>query len=150
MKTSWLSLERHTFKRIAIEAAEKPDLKASNALQLSLEIAHHETDDFRVKISLDVAFLAESGKNPAYTGEISMEGFFRIGHDPDMKIVITNGASILYGAIREMLLNLTFRGPWPPVLLPTASFGDMADNLMAQNAEPILAETRPVEVAGAK
>jgi preprotein translocase subunit SecB len=37
-------------------------------------------------------------------------------------LVEANGAALLYGAIRELVINLTSRGPWPAVVLNAVTF----------------------------
>jgi preprotein translocase subunit SecB len=41
------------------------------------------------------------------------------------KIVKTNGTSILYGAAREIIKDMTARGGYRPILIPTASFAEI-------------------------
>jgi preprotein translocase subunit SecB len=41
------------------------------------------------------------------------------------KIVKTNGTSILYGAAREIIREMTARGGYRPILIPTASFAEL-------------------------
>jgi len=66
-----------------------------------------------------------------YTGEIHAVGLFHVMNGwPAEKIqllVSANGAALLYGAIRELLLNLTARGPWPEVLLNSMTFTQPKD-----------------------
>ena len=53
-------------------------------------------------------------------------GLFRVvdGWPPEKLplLVEANGAALLYGAIRELLLNLTSRGPWPQQALRSVTF----------------------------
>jgi preprotein translocase subunit SecB len=37
-------------------------------------------------------------------------------------LVEYNGPAVLYGSIRELVMQVTSRGPFPPIVLPTVSF----------------------------
>jgi len=140
MKSSPLSLERHVFKRVEIVASDKPDPGAVNLLNVTLSCAQAQTDPSRFLIGLDLKLLPlpDSGKTPSYTGEVSIEGHFRITADipadKQQVTAIANGAGILFGAIREMVIGITARGPWPPLMLATLNFIDMAKEMAAQSA----------------
>ena len=141
MNSSPLSLERYAFKRVEITASEKPDQGAVNVLNIKLSCARNQADPNRFLIGLDLKILADaaSGKVPTYTGELSIEGYFRIAaevpEDRKQEIVVVNGAGMLFGAMREMVNNITARGPWPSLMLTTMSFVQMARNLAAAQAE---------------
>ena len=140
MKSSPLLLERHVFKRVEIVASPKPDSGALNLLNVQLSCAQAQGDSSRFLIGLDLKLLPvpDSGKTPPYTGEVSLEGEFRVAaevpEDRQQVIAITNGAGILFGAIREMVIGITARGPWPPLILTTLNFVDMAKEMAAQSA----------------
>jgi preprotein translocase subunit SecB len=66
------------------------------------------------------------GKNPdeaLYRGHIEFEGMFEVRPDfPEDKteeLVRMNGGAILYGAVRELVLNLTSRAKHGPFEMPT-------------------------------
>ena len=65
-----------------------------------------------------------------YRFELTMEGLFQINHEGDLEkrkqLVVVNGVSILYGAMREYLLTLTARHRHGPVLLPCRDFRGLA------------------------
>ena len=141
MKSSPLLLERHVFKRVQIVASDKPDSAPVNQLNVTLSCARDKTDPSRFLIGLGVKLLPlpDSGKTPSYTGEVSIEGQFRvtadIPADEQQVTAIANGAGILFGAIREMIIGITARGPWsPPLMLTTLNFIDMAKEMSAQSA----------------
>jgi preprotein translocase subunit SecB len=138
MKDSPLQLERHIFKRVEIVASDKPDQGAVNLMNVQLRCAQAAGEPNRFLIGLGLKLLPhpDSHKTPQYTGEIFVEGEFRIAEDVpadrQQVTVIANGAGILFGAIREMVLNVTSRGPWPPLMLKTLHFIDMANEMVAQ------------------
>jgi len=65
---------------------------------------------------------------PEYTFEIEVVGLFDVDSeypaDKAENLVRVNGPAVLFGAIREMVANLTARGPFPTVELPTVTFID--------------------------
>jgi hypothetical protein len=90
--------------------------------------AHVHREHFRNRmLELEVLVASAIPEQPAaYHAEVTARGRFRV-HDAYPKdkvemLVNVNGASILYGAIREMLTNLTARCPHGAFLLPSVSF----------------------------
>ena len=75
---------------------------------------------------MKLSILPKDGSKPTYTGEVHAVGVFRVlvgvPSEEVAKLVEVNGASLLFGAIRELVLNLSGRGPWPAVCLSTVSF----------------------------
>jgi preprotein translocase subunit SecB len=148
MESSPLLLNRHVFKRVEIVASPKPDSGAVNLLNVNLGCsqAAGESNLFLVELDLKILPLPDSGKNPAYTGEVSIEGEFRVSpevpEDQQQLIAICNGAGILFGAIREMVLGITARGPWGPLPLKILSFVEMARNMVAQSKAGRSGESR--------
>lgn len=140
MKTSPLSLEQHVFKRVCITASDKvPDRAAVNVLNVALRYAHHQEDRSRYLVELDIRLLADRKPNlvSAYVGDVAIEGIFRANLEDDGKqlsdfLILTNAASMLFGAVREMVLNLTSRGPWPAVMLTTVSFMEMVNDIIGE------------------
>jgi preprotein translocase subunit SecB len=61
-----------------------------------------------------------------YVGTVECVGGFEVVPEwPENKIeqlVSVNGTSLLYSSIRDMVCNITARGPWGSIMLPTQSF----------------------------
>ena len=80
----------------------------------------------RFQVVLRLKLLSPEGKKAAYTGEIHAVGLFKVvdkwPKDKVEQLVEANGSALLYGAIRELLINLTSRGPWPVVVLNSVTF----------------------------
>jgi preprotein translocase subunit SecB len=70
--------------------------------------------------------LSPQENSPCYTAEVHAVGVFRVQEGwPEERIVElveANGAALLYGAIRELLCNLTSRGPWPMLSITAVTF----------------------------
>lgn len=79
---------------------------------------------FLITLSL-VGKLAKDSSFP-YEFSTVIEGVFIIGHDGDLdqrkQLVVVNGSSMLYGVLREQLLNMSSRFMYGPILLPSADF----------------------------
>lgn len=92
----------------------------------------------------------KKGKQAPYAIDVKIMGRFSyIGPDADdkaMDLVVVNGLSILYGAIREMCTIVTARMPHGAVCLPGANFMDHRPSL-SQEAAP--ADHRPPKPAKA-
>ncbi len=67
------------------------------------------------------------------------------------QIVAVNGLGILYSSVREMMTNVTARGPYGGVSLPTVNFIQLVADKKARIAEAQVAATvAPAPVASAK
>ena len=125
--SSALLLEKHFFSKLEL----KPNLDAkpegSFSLACAVTIAKAADDPSRYQITLKSTISPDpkTAALPYYSGEIEVVGFFRIAQgyneDPD-RLASISGASVLFGAVRELFCNLTARGPWPMVTLPTMNF----------------------------
>lgn len=129
-----------------------PDRAAVNVLNVALRYAHHQDDPARYLVELDVRLLPDRKPNLvcAYAGDVSIEGIFYANSEVDGSrlsdfLILNNAASMLFGAVREMVLNLTSRGPWPSVMLTTVSFVEMATNIAAAEVGDGLSEDPLVE-----
>jgi preprotein translocase subunit SecB len=95
------------------------DLEFSHAIEV------HRSDDGGSPwlVRLDVQFKprVEEDQSP-YLGEVVVVGMFAL--DPEfpeeksMEMVSMNAGAILYGAVREILSNISSRGIHGPILLP--------------------------------
>lgn len=88
-----------------------------------------EGDPHQFALLLNVEYIPEKDSHFPYTFSVTVEGVFTIKHDGNIderkKLVVCNGAAILYGAAREQLLALTARQKFGPMMLPSANFGGM-------------------------
>ena len=126
MKPSPLQLERHFFTKIHVDAHPDGDPAAQAQLQSQVEVAQAERDPKRYQLTLRLKLVAAGDKKPQYTAEFQVVGVVRVADgwpDPAVQqLVQANGPALLYGAAREMLCNLTARGPWPMVCLHSVTF----------------------------
>ena len=144
MKNSPLQLEHYCVNAVHLDA--NLDAKVAEKLEWRIDakydLATHRDDSLRWKVDLMISFHAtEEAKSP-YKGTLSFVGFFAVDasypKDKVQFLVETNGPSVLFGAVREMVANITARGPWPMVLLPTQSFyQSRANQLTATSTKPV-------------
>lgn len=139
MSQSALQLDRYFFSKVSIEASKHLKSPAKMGAATRLEAARNNKDKNRFLLSLTVTLTAPKDTSAPYCGEVQVIGFFHIHPDlpPDQqdKLISVTGASILYGVAREMIVNVTSRGPWPAVTLPCVNFNDSGSAPPAQ-AEP--------------
>lgn len=129
MQTSPLQLEAHHFTRIDISAREGEVEKADLRIRCTPSYAVDEDNPRRHRVSLKLVMDSKPDTRPPYVGEIEVVGYFKVLDSwPEEKIidlVSVNGPSVLYGAIREMILNLTARFPHGAIPIPTVRFPPM-------------------------
>ena len=84
------------------------------------------TTDFLVALRVAVLNEADSVKKAPYTFDIAVQGVFKLAEDfacDDRRdLVRVNGSAMLYGAIRDMLQQITARSMLGTLLLPTLHF----------------------------
>ena len=126
MNPSQLQLERHFFTKVRLDAHTDGKPETPNVLKAQLMVGQANENPKRFQLTLSLELLPPPEQIPAYSGEIHAVGFFRVNdscpQEMITKLVEVNGAAILYGAIREMILNLTSRGPWPGICLNSVTF----------------------------
>lgn len=129
MLTSPLQLDRYFFTKINIEAQLQPSGETGD-VSASVTCAHKTDDERQWMVTLNV--LMKQGEDEEattpYTGEFEVLGLFHVEKEYKKenvhKLVHFNAPAMLYGAVREMVFNLTSRGPNAHVVLPTVSFLD--------------------------
>lgn len=122
-----LQLEQHCLTAVHLESsAEVPNEVINWRVDSTVNVAIHKDNSRKWKVELTIRLLSDNEPKQPYKGSFSFIGFFSVDASyPEEKtptLVQTNGPSLLYGAIRELCCNLTARGPWPMLLLPTVMF----------------------------
>ncbi len=126
MKNSPLQLDGYFFSHVEVRAHADADPAVDPRLRTVSELGKDE-EGGRYLVTLRVEIgRAQDNTSPPYTGAVEVRGFFRVleGYPPERRdeMIYVNGSTLLYGAAREMLLNITARGPWPGLLLPSVRF----------------------------
>ena len=127
LSPSPLSIVAHEFREIQVKAAEEDKPKGTLGLKFNRKWGASDNDPLNWILELTVEFGGDQGEAKApYAGLMRIEGMFKIHKDyPEDKrdsLIKVTGASILYGACREMLANLTARSSHGIISLPSVSF----------------------------
>ncbi|MGD7652772.1 MAG: protein-export chaperone SecB [Verrucomicrobiales bacterium] len=116
-----IQTRRHWIRQIAFEPGERLIKNSKYNAQFSLSVEQREKHSWHVVLS--VKFDASPPEEATFKGRFDYEGVFDIHPDfPEEKapdLVRMNGGAILYGAIREQVLNLTSRSKHGPFEMPT-------------------------------
>lgn len=134
MQASSLQLDTSAITRLRVDANKDfPKDKARQrfedfaeaGLESAVEHGKDEALDRRFYVKLNMRLPGAVEHPTPYTLDMEMVGIFNCtGGDPskDEKLVAINGPAVLYGSIRELVLQITSRGPYPPLVLPTVNF----------------------------
>jgi len=127
LSPSPLRILRHDFLEISVEASEAEEPNAPLGIKLNRHWGPSSDDPLRWRLTLTVRFGGEDENDmEPYRGRLRAVGVFEIAEaypeDKRDSLIGITGASILYGACREMLANLTARGPHGMISLPSISF----------------------------
>lgn len=138
IKLSPLQLVQMMFTKTRVETNElSEDINESLAPQFDFEgvkllventVGQQEnnTTDFMVALRVAVLNEADAVKKAPYTFDIAVQGVFQLAADFECKdrrdLVRVNGSAMLYGAVRDMLQQITSRSMLGTLLLPTLHF----------------------------
>jgi preprotein translocase subunit SecB len=144
MKLSPLQVKHYHFTALSVMARPDVDIEkldygsepyppteeANIRVEVSLGEPSGESDPHQFVINLNITCNPGEQSHFPYLFAASLEGVFTINHEGDLeerkRLVVCNGASMLYGAAREQLLSLTARHRYGPMLLPAANFNGLA------------------------
>jgi len=130
MIPSPLHLETYFFTEIHLAACPKGcETPGNGAFASNVEVARHEDDPSKWMVQLGIRKSEDDEAGcPEYTFEIQVVGLFVVDKEFPAErtenMVRANGPAVLFSAVREMVANLTARGPFAPVQLPTVTFVD--------------------------
>ncbi len=121
---SSIQLINTSFSHIELipSAADKPNGDVSGEHQLGVQRNSSEDGVWHAKLILELKHADEENPTP-YTGKFVVIGKFKL--DPNFpeetaeQMVQLNAGSLLYGTIREMVINLTSRSLHGPARIPT-------------------------------
>ena len=142
MLKSPLSLESYVFTRIHMDACEDPEClknEADGQFLVNTRCQQHNEEPSRWMVTIGVSVNQKDGEPcPPYLFDIEVVGFFQIAEDYPVEkkapMVKANAPAVLFGSVREMIANITARGPYPKFYLPTVTFIDEAQGA-SENVE---------------
>lgn len=138
MKASPLKLNDLSFLRLNLEIDKKFQDSASNydfdstLVKCIIKHSKKENEENTWWVGVEFGTKSTEDKICPYLIDIVSVGLFSVTTDiPEErreKLVYENGAALVFGAIREMVSNITSRSSYGPLQLPTASFMGEFDN----------------------
>lgn len=133
-RPSPIRLVTHALTRL--EVSELPEGGSTEVtVEPFLEIRKNPDSPRQWLLRLCVEFRGDKG----YSGAAAFEGIFEadetIPEDKVSRLTVVNGASILYGAAREIVATVTSRGRFEPLVLPSLSFAGV-DVVESRTPEP--------------
>jgi preprotein translocase subunit SecB len=135
MKLSPLQLEAYFLTDLNLQAdlhhdPAKPIAFREDDLVVETDVQPLPGADRRWQVRLKIQLQPKPQSNSPYTFSLTVVGFIwaaaQLPADKLEPLVRTNGPSMLYGAAREMVRDLTARGPFPPLSLPSVLFLNQA------------------------
>lgn len=153
MKLAPLQLDHYHFTSLSILARENINIQESEhnsvlypkfeqndiKTTISLGEPENETDPHQFVVLLNIFCDPEKNSTFPYSFAASLEGVFTITHTGPLeerkKLVVCNGASMLYGAAREVLLSLSARQKYGAMLLPSANFNGMGPDSLSDKKQ---------------
>jgi preprotein translocase subunit SecB len=131
MKPAPIQLTEYFLTELHLSANPKFDLKQEALLcfkdfQVAMEAAHKPEDKRDWQLTLKLQLQPPAEANVPYRISAEMIASFTVHpkypEDRVERLVKTNGPSMLLGAMREIIRDATSSGPYPAVMIPSASF----------------------------
>ena len=122
--TAPLQLDAYFFDSLSVKTNPKGDpgyRLSEDELVIKVRYGMRKDDPTKHKVEMTVR---NDPKNPkaTYWFSIIVLGFFTVPESPEAQtLIVVTGSSMIFGVIREILLNITSRGPHPHLMLPTIS-----------------------------
>ena len=122
-----LQLEASHLIHLSIRRTSLDQVVENDTMEVKSECAHRMDSGRHWSVLLKIGFGGtEETPTAPVAGHAEIEGFFVVNESfPEEKIeqlVTTNGASILFGSLREMIAGLSGRTSNGTFLLPSVSF----------------------------
>ena len=127
LNASPLRLHGHRFTEISVKASEQDSPQGEFSLRTLRTLQDHTENPRKFLLILRVELGSSTpDQESPYSANLTIEGEFEVlegytAGSPEELVNIT-GASMLYGACREMLANLTARSTHGMSTLPSVSF----------------------------
>jgi preprotein translocase subunit SecB len=151
MKVAPLQPKGIAFEEVSIECARDENGNSIPAIdfdfqnvRLQCEVGHAEYEENpeaptgnSMLVSVRLKIENTEGKTAPYRVNVAVSGLFKwllkdTSAEKKKDLIVVNGATILFGAIREMTLNVTSRSASGQMLLPAVNFEDNRPSLLEQ------------------
>ena len=164
MRTSPLQLRCYFVAELAVTANRDHDPRhplglTADDLSVNSDCATVKDDPRQWQVTLRIQQQSGPGTNAPYYFTVELVGHFVVLEKYPVEkaewMVRTNATSLLFTTAREVLRGVMAQGPFPPLLLPTASFYTpenrrLLDAANAQVAANALPETKAAKRLPAK
>ena len=94
--------------------------------KVELEASPEPKEERSWQLTLKLQLQPPAEANVPYRVSVDMVGFVivhpKVEKDRIERLVKTNGASMMFGALREIVRDTTARGPFPALVIPGTSF----------------------------
>lgn len=151
MRVSPLQPKGHVFEEVSIQAQLDENHSPIPAVgfdfagvRILCDVGHADAEEEgsaptndSMLVSLRLRITNEEGKKCPYKVTVAVSGIFKwLNKDTEQEkrrdLTVVNGATILYGAIREMVMTVTSRSVSGQILLPAVNFEDNRPSLLAK------------------
>jgi len=133
-----LQLKNLFFKEACLKAEPSGTFESPPQLNQNLALAVLDNEKRSYRLDLDLKIGADPQKPFAYSGNFSVVGIFEVSPDFPAErlaqLVQVNGGSLLFGAIRDLILTISSRSIKGGFLLPTLNFQEVLR--AAQTSQP--------------
>jgi preprotein translocase subunit SecB len=135
-----LQLKEHHFTNIRVRSIDGGKADGASSFKPTIWFDHVPNSPNQWRIVLTIQCLNEDPAKPyLYEADIMVQGIVEVNEgfpeDKKEQLAIVNGLSILFSAVREMLLNITARSAYGGITLPTFSFVNLVGEALKQKAE---------------
>lgn len=131
MKLSPLQLEAYFLTELSLRANQdfdpgKPTVFKETDIVVTPDMQAVKDHNRRWQVTLNLKLQPRPDSNSPYLLALNLAGVIwaaaELPEDKVVALVRTNGPSMLFGVAREIVRDLTARGPFPQLLLPSVSF----------------------------
>ena len=133
MKSAF-QLNRLFFTDVRITAQQEAGPRGELDTQFRFTGAASDPEQLHWTIVLRVTLEPKVATKPSYSGTVEAVGTFTISEmvpaGERARFAYISGCGIVYSSIRELVANITSRGPWPTVLLTTVTFASLVDDAL--------------------
>jgi preprotein translocase subunit SecB len=145
MQLSPLSLESYYLKELHFAVNDQKPIKGAEFDNLEIGVKAETQIDENNPLRWSCELTIESKRDPdsylPYAFVVIYVGIFQVSEKfPSERVELlakTNGPAVLYSAAREMMVSLTGRGVFPPLLLPSITFLSPPDKEGASSHKPV-------------
>ena len=128
-----LQLKQHSFISIHLDANENGSVDAPILISTNIEGGEDKVNPHLLSVKLTVILKSDTESPCAYTGKVEIIGQFEVAKNFDISkrldVMRVNAVSLLYGAVREMVMTITARSVNGMLCIPTLSFIDLPENI---------------------